>query len=127
MKNLILLAVLLCGTVCFSQNINGLPPGLSLDPTTGHIVGTVSTTATPGTYAQGYKICDTEAVPQCATPNPVILIPIGQIFPPVTVGNPLLPQGWIGKPYDQAIPVQGGNGKYTYTPVGPNPTPGPIN
>ena len=126
MKNLILLAVLLCRAVCFSQNINGLPPGLSLDQTTGHIVGTISATAAPGVYAYPVTICDTEPTPQCATPTPIILIPIVQIFPPVTVSNPKLPQGFPGKPYDQAIPVQGGNGSYTFKPA-TGPTPGPIN
>ena len=100
-----------CGPAPYTFSIvqGNLPPGLTLNATTGQISGSVSF---PGTWnfilqvanAQGFTgIRDYSLVIGCPT---------------ITIGPAMLPGGAVGAPYSQTISVTPATGQYSFAVTG---------
>jgi hypothetical protein len=82
----------------FSITAGALPPGLTLDPTTGVLSGTLST---PGPYSFTVTVVDALGVKRSVQYSGVVLAAVA-----ITPAS--LPSGMVGVPYSQTITVTGG-------------------
>jgi Putative Ig domain len=89
----------------------GLPPGMSLDPTSGQISGTPST---QGAYTFMPQVVDSAIPPQTASPSQALTLTVGPPNP-LSVATSLLPDGLTGTPYSSALLASGGVGPFTWT------------
>jgi hypothetical protein len=92
----------------------GLPPGLSINPTTGQISGTPTTMNVAGSTVQA--TATDSALP------PVVLsrtfsIRVGN---PIVIGPATLPSGTIGVTYTAQLTATGGIGGYVFAPLPPS-------
>jgi hypothetical protein len=91
------------------EKIGGdLPPGLSLNATTGEISGVPTT---PGTYTFQVRARDNFTCPAEKEYS------ISVDCPGIVVDPPALLDGIVGFPYSRALSATGGNAPYTYTRV----------
>lgn len=89
------------GTPPYTWSSNGgLPPGLSLNSTTGSIGGTPTTT---GTYS--FAVTVTDSLNQSTSQTFTITVAAGSGF---LITNAPFPQGVVGVPYSQALTTTGG-------------------
>jgi MBG domain (YGX type)/Putative Ig domain len=84
-----------------------LPPGLSLDPSSGTISGTPTTA---GTYSFTVQVTANGAFP--ATTQQSYTVTIAQ---PLAIGTSSLPDGGYGQPYSTTLSASGGTGPYTWS------------
>jgi hypothetical protein len=93
----------------------GLPPGLTLNPSTGLISGSPTTNG-----AYGVTISAATST-QTALPKTLVLA----IGPPALDFTPgILPSGVLGVPYNASFAATGGDGKYVFLAVGAGLPPG---
>ncbi|WP_042415288.1 putative Ig domain-containing protein [Streptacidiphilus anmyonensis] len=85
-----------------------LPAGLSLDPTTGFITGTV--TAAPGTYAFTVTVSDSAGHTALASTGISLVV-----IKPLTVPTPYTWTGTVGTRFDATVTPSGGEGPFTFT------------
>ncbi|MGH3581576.1 MAG: putative Ig domain-containing protein [Mycobacterium sp.] len=102
------------GSYTYSVSAGTLPPGLSLNPSTGVISGTPTTAATSNftiTATDGSGFIGSRAYALTVAP------PTLNLVSPVSNGT-------VGSPYNQAIVVTGGTAPYTYAVSGGQLPPG---
>ena len=94
----------------YSISAGALPPGLSVNTSTGSISGTPTTS---GTYAFTYAVTDFAIPPQTVTANFSINIPV--VPPPITITTIGPPNATVGTLYTASLQVTGGTPPYTWT------------
>jgi hypothetical protein len=96
--------------VCLPANPNCLPPGLTLNPNTGSIVGTPTT---QGTFTFAIKLKDNAFVPQSAVSTPFTIT----INPatPLSISSTVLPNATVGTLYSTSIQAAGGVPPYLWS------------
>lgn len=93
--------------VNWTVSSGALPPGLSLDPTTGIISGTPSAT---GTYSFQVQVQDSGTPQQTATSQQLSITIIS-----VRIVNTMLAIGTQGSGYSQTLTATGGQSPYTFS------------
>jgi uncharacterized protein YjbI with pentapeptide repeats len=101
------------GTTPYIWSATGLPPGLSISPTTGAIAGT-PTTANPNGSPVTVKATDAATPPESVTYTTTI--PVGS---PILITPATLPPGTIGAPYVYQLNAAGGIGTLVFGPPFP--------
>ena len=94
----------------FALTSGTLPPGLTLNTTTGVISGTPTTS---GQYTFTITATDANSCPGSRTYS--IVIPVVPGCPFITVSPATLPTPVLGVPYNQTITASGGTPPYTFT------------
>jgi len=103
------------GSPPYSWTASGLPPGLTLNSSTGTVTGTPTTA---GTFSVTVQVIDSTLVTASAVYSVVILPPLP---PPLRIGTfSPLPSGTVGVSYVFAFDATGGTGSYTWA-AGPAP------
>lgn len=95
----------------FSINAGALPPGVSLNSSTGAISGAPTTS---GVYTFTYVVTDFAIPPQTVTANFSINIPA--VPPPITITTTGSPNASVGTVYVATVQVTGGTPPYTFSP-----------
>lgn len=87
-----------------------LPPGLSVNPNTGSVVGTPTKA---GTYIFAIKLTDFAFVPQSVTSDQftVVINPATVL----TINSTVLPNATVGSAYNTAIQASGGTPPYSWS------------
>jgi len=99
------------GTTPITWTATGLPPGSSINPSTGQVSG-ITTVANPaGTTAQ-ITATDSALPPSVLTAQITI-----RVAPVIAIGPPALPSGTIGVPYAAQLSATGGIGSYVFGPL----------
>lgn len=94
-----------------------LPPGLSLNATTGVVAGTVLASARAGTYRLTVDAVDGRGGLGTKTISLTVLSP-------VRVVTAVVPAAGLAGPYSTTLQAGGGTGPYTWSQVGPTLPPG---
>jgi hypothetical protein len=97
------------GTGAFTWSVSGgsLPPGLSLDPTSGGITGTATKR---GTYTFSAHLADAGPPTQFATAKLTV-----KVVRQLAVTTSSLPGGTVGTTYSQPLAAVGGTPAYTWS------------
>ncbi len=90
-----------------------LPPGLSLNTSTGAITGTPTTA---GTFNFTAKVTDSESPTQSVTANLSITV-----NPPLAITTTTLSNGVVSSAYNQSLAATGGITPYTWSNTGSSP------
>ena len=106
-----LIAAPLVGSCTWTVTSGSLPPGLTLDASSGTISGTPNTT---GTFSFFVTVTDTVG------PSPQQGFFIDITSPPLTFLTTSLPMATEGSHYDATLSVSGGTAPYTWTIVSGN-------
>ncbi len=116
------------GTAPLTLVITGtIPPGLTVNSTTGTITGTPTTV---GTYTFTAQLTDSSAVPYVVTTKNTIVVAAPIPLPLTVSGNP--PSGTVGGAYSTAFGASGGIAPYIFSvssgalPAGLTMSPGGI-
>lgn len=96
--------------ITWSITSGSLPPGLSLDPTSGQISGTPTT---QGTFTFTPTATDSAIPPQTATLTSPLSLIVGAPLP-LSVATTQLPEGLSGTPYSSTLHANGGVGPFTW-------------
>jgi hypothetical protein len=96
--------------ITWSIGSGALPPGLSLDPTSGQVSGIPTT---QGTFSFSPTATDSAIPPQTATLKTPLSIMVGPPLP-LSVATTLLPEGLTGTPYSAPLRANGGIGPFTW-------------
>jgi len=97
------------GTPPYTFSATGTtPPGLTLNPATGVLSGTLNTA---GSFAFTMKLTDSSTTPQTESRNFTMVVSPLQI---TNVTGRTLPNGTINVPYNFQFQVQGGTAPYTF-------------
>ena len=91
----------------YSITTGSLPPGLSLNPSTGEISGTPSS---QGTFNFTVTATDNNA----CTGDQAYSLDISQSCPTITLSPSTLPSGMVGMAYSQTITASGGSAPYSF-------------
>ncbi len=94
----------------FSISAGALPPGLSLNTSTGTISGAPTTA---GTYNFTYAVTDFAIPPQTVTAS--FSTTVAPVPPPLTITTTGSPEATVGTLYTAAVQVTGGTPPYTWT------------
>lgn len=91
----------------WSISSGSLPPGLSLNSSTGSITGTPTVA---GSFGLGLKVTDSSAPQQTAKFFSGI-----NVYPQLMITSTSLPDGAVGSPYNATLTASGGTGSYTWS------------
>ncbi len=102
------------GVLPYSWSITsgGLPPGVNLDPSSGVISGTPTTT---GTYPFTAQVTDSESPP--ANASAPLSITVNATLSQLTITTTTLPSGTQNSPYNANLAATGGVTPYTWSIV----------
>jgi Flp pilus assembly secretin CpaC len=98
------------GTVTWSLATGTLPPGLTLNPSTGAIAGTP---AAAGTSPITLRATDTATPADSVTT--LLSITVNATPPPFAISSAELPNGSVGTPYDQILTASGGSAPFSWS------------
>ena len=96
------------GTTPYVYSAPNLPPGLSINPSTGQITGAPKVVNPAGTSV---TITTTDAAFPAEAVSTVATIRVGAV---IQIAPPLLPSGTIGVPYSAQLSATGGIGAYSF-------------
>ena len=96
--------------ITWSISSGALPPGLSLDPTSGQISGTPMT---QGTFTFTPTATDSAIPPQTATVASPLSLVVGPPLP-LSVATTQLPEGLTATPYSATLHANGGVGPFSW-------------
>src|SRR6266550_1015721 len=99
------------GTTPITWTATGLPPGSSINPSTGQVSGITTVANLAGTTAQ-ITATDSALPPSVLTAQITI-----RVAPVIVIGPPALPSGTIGVPYAAQLSATGGIGSYVFGPL----------
>ena len=95
----------------WSKLSGNLPPGLSLNTTSGQISGTPTT---PGVFSFTPQVVDSSIPPQTATTLAPLSISVSAP-PPLQITPSVLPVGFVATPYSTSVQATGGVLPYTWS------------
>ncbi len=95
------------GTYSWQLTSGALPAGISLNPTTGQLLGTPTAAATATPLA--FKVTDNGSPAQSASANFTLTIATQ-----LTITTTSLPNGVVNTPYSQILAAAGGSGTYSW-------------
>ena len=104
------------GPYTYSITSGSLPPGLTLNSSTGAITGTPTTA---GTYTFTSKVVDSLGSYDTAICTLIVLSPVN-----LDCGSCGAGKGFIGTPYSSQLSVSGGTGPFTYSIISGSLPPG---
>jgi hypothetical protein len=96
--------------ITWSISSGALPPGLSLDPTSGQISGIPTT---QGTFTFSPVATDSAIPPQVATVGAPLSLTVGVPLP-LSVATTQLPEGLTATPYSSTLHANGGVGPFSW-------------
>jgi hypothetical protein len=102
-----------------SISAGNLPPGLTLNTTSGLISGTPTA---DGTFGFTVQLIDSSAVPYTVSEQETIVVESAGALPVMLSGNP--PAGALGIPYSTAFTATGGTTPYTFSQTSGSLPPG---
>ena len=100
------------GTTPYTWSAPGLPPGLSINPSTGQITGIPTT---PNPTGSTVVVTATDSAVPVESQSYTTTIPIGAV---IQISPPTLPSGTIGLPYSYQLSATGGIGTLVFGPAG---------